>query len=93
MCTTLAGAVGCSIGPIPARDLMTEVRRHDEVAIRERVPLAHKAGKLPKWLNVDNYTRYTSLCRSLAYPSKRRMDRPERNLDRTSQMALRRLGY
>jgi hypothetical protein len=60
-CTTLAGAVGCSIEAIPARDLMTEVRRHNEVAIHERLQLAHKAEELPKWLNVDDYTRYISM--------------------------------
>ena len=34
---------------------------HNEVAIRERLQLAYKAGDLPKWLSVDDYIRYISM--------------------------------
>ena len=36
-CMTLAGAVGCSLGASPARDLMTEMRKQNQVALRERL--------------------------------------------------------
>jgi hypothetical protein len=40
--------VGRSIDEHRARDLMTEIRRQNEVAIREWQQLAGKAGELPK---------------------------------------------
>src|SRR5580698_11433388 len=55
-CMTLAGAMGCSVNAAPARDLMTEVRRQNEVAIRERLLKARKSGELSKDINVDDYT-------------------------------------
>ena len=71
---------------------MTEVRRHNEVAIRERLPLAHKAGELPKWLNVDKLRPiHLYAARWPIHPSGEWIDR-ERNLDGLPQMALRHLG-
>jgi hypothetical protein len=52
--------MGCGVDAAPARDLMTEVRRQNEVAIRERLLEARKSGELSKYINVDDYTRYLS---------------------------------
>ena len=35
-CMTLAGAVGCSLDAAPARDLMTEIRKQNQAALRQR---------------------------------------------------------
>ena len=58
-CMTLAGA-GCSLDAAPTRDLMREIRRQNEVAIRERLLSARKSGELSKDINVDDYTRFLS---------------------------------
>jgi AcrR family transcriptional regulator len=91
-CMTLAGAMGCSLDAAPARDLMTAVRKQNEVAIRERLQQARKAGELPKEINVDDYTRYISmLLAGLSIQAANGSTGAE--LKRTSQMALRHLGY
>ena len=91
-CMTLAGAIGCSVNAAPARDLMTEVRRQNEVAIRERLLKARKSGELSKDINVDDYTRYLSLMLAgLSIQAANGSTKAE--LKRTSQMALRHLGY
>src|SRR5580698_5906114 len=91
-CMTLAGAVGCSVNAAPARDLMTEVRRQNEVAIRERLLKARKSGELSKDINVDDYTRYlSSILAGLSIQAANGSTKAE--LKRTSQMALRHLGY
>ncbi len=91
-CMTLAGAMGCSLDAAPARDLMTAVRRQNEIAIRERLQRARKAGELPKEINVDDYTRYISvLLAGLSIQAANGSNEAE--LGRTSQMALRHLGY
>ncbi len=91
-CMSLAGATGCSIGAAPARDLMTEVRRQNEVAIRKRLLVARKAGELPKTVNVDDYTRYLSmLIAGLSIQAANGSSKTE--LNRTAQMALTHLGY
>jgi hypothetical protein len=41
----------------PATDLMTEIRKQNEVAMRERLPQARKGGELSQEINVDDYTR------------------------------------
>jgi hypothetical protein len=41
-CMTLAGAVGCSLAATPARDLMREIRKQNQAAIRERLLEARK---------------------------------------------------
>jgi len=57
---TLAGAMGCSVDAAPARDLMTEIRKQNEVAMTERLLRAQKSGELSKDIDVDDYTRYLS---------------------------------
>ena len=57
-CMTLAGAMGCSVDATPARDLMTEIRKQHEVAMRERLLQARENGESSKDINVDDYTRY-----------------------------------
>ena len=91
-CMTLAGAVGCSLDAAPARDMMAAVRRQNEVAIRERLQQARKAGELPNEVNLDDYTRYLSmLLAGLSIQAANGSTPAE--LKRTSQMALRHLGY
>jgi AcrR family transcriptional regulator len=91
-CMTLAGAVGCSVEAKQARDLMAEIRKQNEVALRERFLLARKSGELPKEINVDDYTRYLStIIAGLSIQAANGSTRAE--LKRTAQMALRHLGY
>jgi AcrR family transcriptional regulator len=91
-CMTLAGAVGCSVEATPARDLMTEIRNQNQAAIRERLLKARKSGELPKDVNVDDYTRYlSSIIAGLSIQAANGSTKAE--LKRTSQMALRHLGY
>jgi AcrR family transcriptional regulator len=91
-CMTLAGAVGCSVDATPARDLMTEIRNQNQVAIRERLLKARKRGELPKDINVDDYTRYlSSIIAGLSIQAANGSTKEE--LKRTAQMALRHLGY
>jgi AcrR family transcriptional regulator len=91
-CMTLAGAVGCSLDATPARDLMTEIRKQNQVAIRERLLKARKSGELPKGINVDDYTRYLStIIAGLSIQAANGSTKGE--LKRTAQMALRHLGY
>jgi len=91
-CMTLAGAVGCSLEATPARDLMTEIRKQNQVAIRERLLKARKSGELPKDTDVDDYTRYLStILAGLSIQAANGSTRAE--LKRTAQMALRHLGY
>jgi AcrR family transcriptional regulator len=91
-CMTLAGAMGCSVNAAPARDLMTEVRRQNEVAIRERLLKARKSGELSKDINVDDYTRYlSSILAGLSIQSANGSTKAQ--LKRTAQMAIRHLGY
>ena len=91
-CMTLAGAVGCSVDATPARDLMTEIRRQNEVAIRERLLKARKSGELPRDINVDDYTRYlSSIIAGLSIQAANGSTKAE--LKPTAQMALRHLGY
>ena len=91
-CMTLSGAMGCSVDAAPARDLMTEVRRQNEVAIRKRLLKARKSGELSKDINVDDYTRYlSSILAGLSVQAANGSTKAE--LKRTSRMALRHLGY
>jgi AcrR family transcriptional regulator len=91
-CMTLAGAMGCSVDAAPARDLMKEVRRQNEVALRERLLKARKSGELSKDINLDDYTRYlSSILAGLSVQSANGSTKAE--LKRTAQMALRHLGY
>ncbi|MGA8442783.1 MAG: TetR/AcrR family transcriptional regulator [Candidatus Sulfotelmatobacter sp.] len=91
-CMTLAGAMGSSVDATPARDLMTEIRKQNQVAMRERLLQARKSGELSKNINVDDYTRYlASILAGLSIQAANGSTKAE--LKRTSQMALRHLGY
>ncbi len=91
-CMTLAGAMGCSVDAAPARDLMTEIRRQNEVAMKERFLKARKSGELSKDINVDDYTRYlSSILAGLSIQAANGSTKAE--LKRTARMALRHLGY
>jgi AcrR family transcriptional regulator len=91
-CMTLAGSMGCSVDATPARDLMTEIRKLNEVAIKERLLQARKSGELSKDINVDDYTRFLSLMLAgLSVQAANGSTKAE--LKRTAQMALRHLGY
>jgi len=91
-CMTLAGAVGCSQEATPARDLMKEIRKQNQVSIRERLLKARKSGELPKDIDVDDYTRYLStILAGLSIQAANGSTKAE--LKRTAQMALRHLGY
>ena len=91
-CMTLAGSMGCSVDATPARDLMTQIRKLNEVAIRERLLEARKSGELSKDINVDDYTRFLSLMLAgLSVQAANGSTKAE--LKRTAQMALRHLGY
>jgi AcrR family transcriptional regulator len=91
-CMTLAGAMGCGVDAAPARDLMAEVRRQNEVAIRKRLLEARKSGELSKNINVDDYTRYlSSILAGLSVQAANGSTKAQ--LKRTSQLALRHLGY
>ena len=91
-CMTLTGAVGCSLEATPARDLMTEIRKQNQVAVRERLLKARKTGELPKGINVDDYTRYLStIIAGLSIQAANGSTKAE--IKRTARMALRHLGY
>jgi AcrR family transcriptional regulator len=91
-CMTLAGAVGCSVDATAARDILTEIRKQNEDAMRERFVQARKSGELSKDINVDDYTRYlSSILAGLSIQAANGSTKTE--LKRTSQMALRHLGY
>lgn len=90
-CMTLAGAMGCSAEAAPARDLMTEIRKQSEAAIRERLLRARKGGELPKGIRVDDYARYlSSILAGLSIQATNGATKEE--LQRTARMALDHLG-
>jgi hypothetical protein len=89
---TLAGAMGCSVDAAPTRELMAEVRRQNQAAIRERLLKARKNAELSKEINVDDYTRYlSSILAGLSVQAANGSTKVE--LKGTAQMALRHLGY
>jgi AcrR family transcriptional regulator len=91
-CMTLAGAMGCSVDATPARDLMTEIRKQNEVALRERLLQARESGELSKDINLDDYTRYlSSILAGLSVQAANGSTKAE--LKRTAQMALKHLGF
>jgi AcrR family transcriptional regulator len=91
-CMTLGGAVGCSVNATPAREIMTEIRKQNELAMRERFLQARKSGELSKDVNVDDYTRYlSSILAGLSIQAANGSTKAE--LKRTAGMALRYLGY
>ena len=91
-CMTLAGAMGCSVDATRARDLMREIRKQNQVAMRQRLFKAQKSGELPKGINVDDYTRYlSSILAGLSIQAANGSTKEE--LKRTAQTAVRHLGY
>lgn len=91
-CMTLSGTAGCSADAAPARDLVREIRKQNEVAMRERLLEARKSGELRKDINVDDYTRYlSSIIAGLSIQAANGSTKAE--LRRTARMALRHLGY
>ena len=44
---TLKRVIRAQVDAAPARDLMTEIRKQNEVAMRERLLKARKSGELP----------------------------------------------
>jgi AcrR family transcriptional regulator len=91
-CMTLAGAVGCSVEAKPARDLMTEIRKENQIAIRKRLLKARQSGELPRGIDLDDYTRYLStIIAGLSIQAANGSTKQE--LKRTAKMALRHLGY
>jgi AcrR family transcriptional regulator len=91
-CMTLAGAIGCSLNAAPARDLLTEVRKQNEAAIRARLLKARKSGELSKDIDVNDYTRYlSSILAGLSVQAANGSTKAE--LRRTAEIALRHLGY
>jgi hypothetical protein len=91
-CMTLAGAAGCSLDATPARDLMTEIRIQNQVALWQRLLKARKSGELSKDIDLDDYTRYLStIIAGLSIQAANGSTKAE--LNRTAQMALRHLGY
>ena len=91
-CMTLSGAVGCGVDASPARDIMTEIRKQNEAAMRERFLQARRSGELSKDINVNDHTRYlSSILAGLSIQAANGSTKTE--LTRTAQMALRHLGY
>lgn len=91
-CMTLAGSMGCSIDATPAKDLMTEIRKQNEVDIKARLLRARKNGELAKDINVDDYTRFISLMLAgLSVQAANGASKVE--LKRTAEMAVKHLGY
>jgi AcrR family transcriptional regulator len=91
-CMTLVGAIGCSVDAAQARALTTEIRKQNQLAIRERLLQARKSGELPQDVNVDDYTRYlSSILAGLSILAANGSTKEQ--LKRTAQIALRHLGY
>lgn len=91
-CMTLAGAVGCSTDATSARDIITEIRKQNEAAMRERFLRARRNGELSKDINVDDFTRFLSATLAgLSIQAANGSTKTE--LKRTAQMAVRYLGY
>ena len=71
---------------------MTEIRKQNQIVIRNRLLKARQSGELPKEINVDDYTRYLStIIAGLSIQAANGSTKAE--LKRTAQMALRHLGY
>ena len=72
--------------------LMTEIRKQNQVALRQRLLKARKSGELSKEIDLDDYTRYLStIIAGLSIQAANGSTKAE--LNRTAQMALRHLGY
>jgi AcrR family transcriptional regulator len=92
ICMTLAGAIACSAEATPAKDLLREIRKQNQLAIKERLLQARKSRELSRNVNVDDYTRYLStILAGLSIQASNGSTKAE--LQRTAQLALRHLGY
>jgi AcrR family transcriptional regulator len=91
-CMSLAGAIACSADAKPASDLLTEIRKQNQLAMKERFLQAQKSGELSRSIDVDDYTRYlSSILAGLSIQAANGSTKAE--LKRTARMALRHLGY
>ena len=91
-CMTLVGATGCSTGAVPAQDLLREIRKRNEVAMKERFLRAQHQGELGKNVDVDDYTRFVStVLAGLSIQVANGSSKAE--LKRTAQMAIEYLGF
>jgi AcrR family transcriptional regulator len=91
-CMTLTGAMACSVEADSAKELMTEIRKQNEAAVKARLQQARKSGELAADLNVDDYSRYLStLLGGLAIQAANGTSKAA--MKRTANMALRHLGY
>jgi hypothetical protein len=83
--------MGCSLSATPAEELMTEIRKQNEAAVKSRLVRARKSGELPTEVNVDDYTRYLSTI--LAGLSIQAVNGSTKaDLKRTAEMAIKHLG-
>ena len=91
-CMTLTGAMACSVEADSAKELMTEIRKQNEAALKARLQQARKSGELAADLNVDDFSRYLStLLGGLAIQAANGTSKAA--MKRTANMALRHLGY
>ena len=91
-CMTLTGAMACSVEADSAKELMTEIRKQNEAALKARLQQARKSGEMAADLNVDDYSRYLStLLGGLAIQAANGTSKAA--MKRTANMALRHLGY
>jgi len=91
-CMTLTGAMACSVEANSAKELMTEIRKQNEAALKARLQRARKSGELAADLNVDDFSRYLStLLGGLAIQAANGTSKAA--MKRTANMALRHLGY
>ena len=91
-CMTLTGAMACSVEADSAKELMTEIRKQNEAALKARLQQARKSGEMAADLNVDDYSRYLStLLGGLAIQAANGTSKA--GMKRTANMALRHLGY
>jgi hypothetical protein len=83
--------MGCSLSATPAEELMTEIRKQNEAAVKSRLVRARKSGELPTEVNVDDYTRYLStILAGLSIQAVNGSTKAE--LKRTAEMAIKHLG-
>ena len=84
--------VGCSVDAKPARDLMTEKRKQNQVALREQFLKARQSGEMLKGINLDDYTQYlSSIIAGLSIQAANGSTKTEHS--RIAQLALRHLGF
>ena len=89
---TLTGAMACSLEAKSAKELMTEIRKQNEAALKARLQQARKSGELAADLNVDDYSRYLStFLGGLSIQAANGASKAE--MKRIGDMALRHLGY